>query len=260
MKRRSSRYARKRRPAVKWREVGRQVFWAGCLTVIVGALSGGIWFTWRQVLESGAIDLREIEVFGARRVGSELGQYLQLGHGTPLSRIDTDVVRMRLEKHPWVRSAEVEKHFPHRLTLRIVEREPALLHLTRRLYVVDTEGVWVKAWEPDDAIDLPVVTGVQPVPVTEATGVLRDLASFVEYWDAPTSPVRVGEVHYAGAGEVWVYPMDHGPLLHLPLDAGLWPQARARLGRVLEEARRIGLELQVIDLLYPDRAVARRKT
>ncbi len=261
MKPRNVRYrsaARRRAPSPALRVWLQQAFWASCLTLVIAAVAGGCWFAYRQLLASGAIELREIAVHGARRVGSELNQYLQLRPGMPLSWIDEDVVEARIAKHPWVKDVEVERKYPHGLHIRLTEREPALLHLADALYVVDRDGVWV---EPAGAeVDLPVVTGISPKPATQATERLRALARFAGYWDGATSPVRIGELHFVSDNEVVLYPVGKGMRIHLPLAPEAWPMARERLQRVLREAGRLGVSLNVVDLLFPDRVVARRKT
>ena len=258
--RRIHRSARTAERPVDWRALGSRVFWMACLTLLVGSFLGGGFFAYRQLMRSGSIDVREVQVFGAAHVGSELADYLRLGKKTPLSAIDAAVVEARLAKHPWVKRAKLEKHYPHKLVVRIEERTPALLHLADKLYIVDADGDWIKPLADGENFDLPVVTGVIAEPATAATSRLQRLAAFIGYWDAATSPVHVGEVRYVSDAEVIVYTTGNRAQLHLPLDAGRWPLLRERLERVLSEAKKMNLELRSIDLLYPDRAVAERKT
>jgi cell division septal protein FtsQ len=231
-----------------------------CLSLLVGGFAGGGWFIHKQILKSGALDVTEVAVFGAKRVGDELAAYLQLRPRMPLSEVDTERIEARLARHPWVKAAAVNKDYPHKLVVRLEEREPFLYHLASgAFYVVDREGVWIKEYDEADGFDLPVVTNIAVEPVTAATAALRRVADFITYWDAVSSPVRVGEVHYVNESEVIVYTLSEGPSLHLSLDADQWPALRDRLVRVLEEAKRMGVELRRVDLLYPDRAIALRK-
>lgn len=230
-----------------------------CLTVLVGGSLGGLWFAYRSVMRSGAIDVREVAVTGAKHVGPELADYLRLGKRTPLSGIDADQLARRLERHPWVKAAAVEKRYPHKLVLNLVEREPALLHLAGKLYLVDREGAWIKVAAPEDGFDLPVVTGVPLEPVTAATRKLRRLAEFAAYWDAATSPVRIGELRYVNDSEVLVYTLGEATAVSLPLDPAQWAPVRERLGQVMREARKLGLRMKTLDMLYPDRAIAQTK-
>lgn len=258
-RRRRRTYRRSRQSTIPWRDVGRHLFWAGCLTLLVAALGSGGWVGYRSLMVSGLLDVKDIDVYGANRVGPELGAYLQLPERASMLEVDTERLTQRLEKHPWIKNAHVRKRYPNGLALTLEERTPALLHLTRNLYVADTDGVWIKQLDGDEVFDLPVVTGLSPRPVTTAVDTLRSLAAFVQYWEEPAGPVRIGEIHYVGIDAVWVYPMGEGPRFHLPLDPARWDQARARLIRVMNEARSLGLELKVVDLLYPDRVIAQRK-
>ena len=260
MRRRVRAYRRKKTAPLAWREFADQVFWGVCLSLVMAALVGGGWAGYRYIAEAGTLDLREVDVRGAERVGGELADYMRIRAGTTLTELDTERLRRRIEAHPWIRSAEVTRRWPDGLQIHIQEREPVLLHLTRRFYVVDKRGGWIKPYEARDGLDLPVVTGLSPRPVTEAAEALRRLARLVDFWDDPDGPVQVGEVHYLGPQEVWVYPVGEGPRLLLSLEESSWPESRVRLERVISETRRIGVELQSIDLLYPGKAIARRKT
>lgn len=260
MNRRIRRHNRRNQTPVRWREIGSRLFWAGCLTLLATTFFSGSWFAYERVMASGYLNVREVAVLGARRVGPELADYLQLGMKTPLSRIEPVKIEGRLQKHPWIRTSRVEKDYPGKLVIHIEERDPALFHLASKLFVVDMDGAWIKPYDAADGLDLPVATGVNALPVTAATENLRKLAHFVRYWDQESSPVQIGEVHFLNADEVVVYTLAAGPVLHLPLSQEKWPLAKERLARVLIEAKRIGVQLLSIDLLYPDRAVAQRKT
>ena len=127
------------------------------------------------------------------------------------------------------------------------------------MYLVDREGVWIKIVTPTDDFDLPVVTGVAVEPATAATAKLHRLADFAAYWDAATSPVRIGELRYVSDSEVLVYTLGEATAVSLPLDPAQWAPARERLGMVMREARKMGLRMKSIDMLYPDRAIAQTK-
>lgn len=256
MRPRGSPYRRRERRPVNYRELVERFFWGMCLTGLVALSVAGASFAYRHVLRSGVIALKHVEVYGAQRVGEELSDYLQLRPRVHLNEIDPNKLRQRLDRHPWIRAIEIEKRYPHTLVVRIREREPAFITVPS-LVVVDTEGARIKPFALQDQLDLPVVSGLA---VTAAAPSLLQMAKFLQYWDAATGPVRVGEAYVVSPQEVLVYPVGGGPTLLLPLDVEQWPQARARLMAVLAEARRLGLAFEQLDLCYRDRVVAQRKT
>ena len=62
--------------------------------------------------------------------------------------------------HPWVRTVEVTRRFPSGVSVEVVEHVPAALAVLGDLYLVDEEGEPFKRLQPGDALDLPLVTGL----------------------------------------------------------------------------------------------------
>jgi cell division protein FtsQ len=62
--------------------------------------------------------------------------------------------------HPWVKSVSVTRHLPSRLTIEIVEHRAVALLSMGDLYLVNEDGEPFKRIKPGDAIDLPLVTGL----------------------------------------------------------------------------------------------------
>lgn len=79
-----------------------------------------------------------------------------------LFALDLNAIRQRIEQHPYVRSASVNRDAPDGITITIEERVPiAAIALDRMLYI-DAEGVVLPAGGSGEAPDLPVVTGDLP--------------------------------------------------------------------------------------------------
>jgi hypothetical protein len=73
---------------------------------------------------------------------AELRHLMDLSNGTPPWRVDTDELARAVERHPWVREARVELHWPDELVVQVDERHAAaLLHDGDDLLYVDERGV-----------------------------------------------------------------------------------------------------------------------
>ncbi len=78
--------------------------------------------------------------------------------GTPVWAIDPSSVASAVERHPWVRSAQVEVAWPDRVEIEVQERKVAGIVLDRErwLYVDDQGAAFLEAVE----LDHPVLSGM----------------------------------------------------------------------------------------------------
>ena len=135
----------------------------------------------------GAEDLSDSRI-------NEVRAYAELEAGIPWFGIDTDVVAHRVEHHPFVREARVERQPPDGIDITVVMRAPlALLRVNEALYLVDDEGEVMKRVRPGDPLDLPLIaledtaaidsvasTGLEVEEVTNQGRRLRGLADAVD--------------------------------------------------------------------------------
>lgn len=60
---------------------------------------------------------------------------------TPMTQIDIDEVKQRIEQLPWVKSVVIKRHLPNLLDIYLTEREPLALYQRRgEIHPLDTEG------------------------------------------------------------------------------------------------------------------------
>ncbi|MCJ8324531.1 MAG: FtsQ-type POTRA domain-containing protein [Rhizobiales bacterium] len=112
--------------------------------------------------------------------------------GTPLLSFDVDAARKRIEKLGWIERADVQRIFPDRLDVSIVERNPyAIWQINGKHYLVDKNGVLVADEIPEGYQYLPLIVGKGAA--TEALGLLSALEERLEILDHVRALVRVGE-------------------------------------------------------------------
>jgi cell division protein FtsQ len=167
-----------------------------------------------------------------------------------LFQLDPDALQRAIAGHPWVRSVELRRHFPSTLVIAVTEHEPAAMASLGDLYLLDKEGNPFKRVQAGDAVDLPVVTGVErddyvasPRRAAERfRGALEWLAAY-DASDRPTG-ARLSEVKVEPLGFTLV--TSSGVEVHV----GDRPPAEelARLSRVAAELSRRGLTAQVVRL------------
>jgi cell division protein FtsQ len=115
-------------------------------------------------------EIRHIRVAGLDHVTrDEVVERLRIGSGVSLVTINVDSLAEGLQRHPWIKTADVTREWPHTLTVRITERRPAaLVRGDAETLLVDDEGVALSAVADDEAPALPVLQGVDPVALREA--------------------------------------------------------------------------------------------
>jgi cell division protein FtsQ len=178
------------------------------LLAVLGVMSLAFLYLYGYLLTSPFIRLEQVEVLGVGdELKSELLQMARLNYEQSLLAINLDELKRRLEKHPWVRSVELEKSFPHSLVIRVEKEEPWALALRGKLFYMDRWGKLFKEVEPDERIDFPVVTGLSAEEkerrqqLQEAVQVLR----LFESQGPPWSLSNLSEVHMKEDGSVCLY-------------------------------------------------------
>ena len=84
---------------------------------------------WRIVPSSDAFSIRHVEILGASSVGDlEVRTRVDdLLRGQTIYTIDSDAMRRKVGALPFVRSVEVDRHFPGGVTIRVEEHRPLAL-------------------------------------------------------------------------------------------------------------------------------------
>ncbi|MFW6596966.1 cell division protein FtsQ/DivIB [Propionibacteriaceae bacterium Y2011] len=113
----------------------------GIAVVLVAAVGAGVWL----VGFSSVLSVRQVTVTGTTvadpdRVRDTAGIVL----GTPLARIDSGAVEQRVGSLAPVKSVQLERHWPDRVTIVVTERTPVLAvrqNNSTGILLVDAEGV-----------------------------------------------------------------------------------------------------------------------
>lgn len=161
--------------------------------------------------------------------------------------LDSRAVRERIERLPWVATADLSRIYPGQLTIRIAERRPyAVWTRGERDYLVDITGRVLSPIKAQPSLRLPRVAGQGAAE--EASQLMTTLARFPGISERLAWAERVG-------GRRWTLHLAGGSSLHLPADR----EALALEG-ILSSGRLQGLLAsggRVIDLRSPGRVAVR---
>lgn len=188
--------------------------------------------------------VEDVEIAGNNRM-SELDVLSALGLDGETSMIGFDTTKARevLAKLPWVQSVDVQKIYPDRVRVSLVERQPyAVWQHGDNLDIIDNAGRVIVPFKPGLAGDLPLVVGLGADK--KASDFVHEIAQFPEIQERVRAYVRVGDRR-------WDVLLDNGVRIKLPET-----NAMARLADAVKADKEEGLfsrDILSVDLRLPDR-------
>ncbi|MBW1806908.1 MAG: FtsQ-type POTRA domain-containing protein [Deltaproteobacteria bacterium] len=131
----------------------------------LAVLGAGIGFGAYQVMSflrtSPALAVRSIEIKGTVKTATgDLLRAAELSEGINIFSVDVEEIRRKVEKLPWIRSAQVQRIIPDTVIVEAQEHIPAALIALTGLYYVSERGEVFKRVQPGEDVDFPVLTGI----------------------------------------------------------------------------------------------------
>lgn len=142
--------------------------------------------TTHQSIASTGLAVERINLSGRQRTGmAEVKSVLGVELGESIFKVDLDELRERLESIPTVKKAAASRHFPNRIDVYLVEREPVAVWQNKgELMLIDELGAVMSDLNLHQYNNLPLLVGkAAPQHVAEALKLLADspeLASEVQ--------------------------------------------------------------------------------
>lgn len=218
------------------------------------ALSVGAWQGYQLVTTSPLFAISRVRFVGLSHAAEEeLLRKSGLSIGQNLFRADLARASRAIEAHPWVASARLERRLPSTVIASVVEHRPMALVQLGNLYVLDDQGALFKRAAPEDALDLPLVTGLGRDDVARPETKLRLLLALqlVDAWNAQgLTGAQLSELRLE-EDSATLFSREGAGVQEIRLGRGDFPaklrklsQVRAALARRGERAARIDLDNQ----------------
>lgn len=221
------------------------------VTAVTIALGAGAVKGWGWATTTDRFALRAVRVVGnAHATDAQVWKLGGLVTGQNLFAMDTASVERALMAHPWIKSVSVRRSIPDELTVTVVEHQPVALISLGDLYLVDAEGEPFKRAQAAEAMDLPLVTGIEREALLEKRAEARDsiraaLAAAAAYSASPASKGHaLSEVNVSDFGLTLVTTSGQ----ELILGTSELQPALTRLERVRKELSARKLSAEVIRL------------
>jgi cell division protein FtsQ len=180
---------------------------------------------------------------------AEIAAVVGLKAGDPIFSFDPESLRQRLLALPWIKEAEVARHLPDSVAIRVVERAPfALWQRNGVMTLVDEDGVPITRGGLEQFANLVVIVG-DDAP-KHAGGLFEVLAREPDLFKRVRAAVRVG-------ARRWDVKLDNDVDVRLPEDdpAAAW----LRLATLERQYGVLATGVSVVDLRTADWLVIRPK-
>jgi cell division protein FtsQ len=191
-----------------FRTMGSWVLKGSLLVVALLGISFLLVSLYGYLLKSPYVKLEEVVITGVdEKLKSQLMEMAQLDFEASLLAINLKEVKSSLEKHPWVRSVDLEKHFPHTLMIKVEKEVPKAILAMDKLYYVNPSSKVFKALDPSDETDFPVITGVsgKEEDKQKLLSMAMDVLKALEDREEPWSSKNLSEVHVRKDGDAILY-------------------------------------------------------
>ena len=222
------------------------------------ALSLLFLYLYQYLITSPYVKLEEVVLTGVDDdIRQELIRMSGLSDDQCLLSIDLNRMKRRMESHPWIRSVQLEKRFPHTLFIRAEKEVPVAMVSIEGLSYMNRYGEIFKTVEQRDDKDFPIITGISGNSgrTREQLKLAAAVLEAFEREKGDWSVKKIGEIHVCEDGDIHLYPLNLPAVIKMggrELDI-----QKRELKKVVEHLRKTGRELSVkaIDLNYTDGVV-----
>ncbi len=237
------------------------------IALVASASIGLAWTLHNHVMNSARFGIAAIEVTGNdRRSAAAIVAESGLTTGTNIFAADLDGARARILGDAWVVEASLVRRLPGTVLVHVSEHKAAAVVTLGDMFLASADGEPFKKMDPDDPLDLPLVTGLGPDSLGEDhDGTVRTIhraidlaAEFGRAELAKRAPLQ--EVHVAPDG-TFTLVVGHAAL-ELVLGGPPYRRKLDQAARVVAELDRRGAKADVVMLdndARPDRVVVRMR-
>lgn len=240
------------------RRLARLAKLTGKVLLLLGISAGCIWggrLAIIHVVNSPEFQISRIEFSATPHLGqAELARLAGVELGDKLLGIDTDEVAARVAAHPWVATVRTARQLPSTLVIDVTEKRAVAVAALSGLYLIDEAGRPFKHATMDEAVGLPVLTGIERSRYAEMREVseaaFREaLAVLDEYRSKAGRPV-IGEVNIDPAFGFSLYLVDGG--VEIRLGRGNLGKKLAQLDQIFDSASTNAGGLAVLRIVHLD--------
>jgi len=213
---------------------------------------------YNYLLTSPYMRLEHVEFNGVgEEIKNELLQTCGLTSEQGLLGLKLESLKKKIEKHPWVRSAAVQRRFPDTLVIEVEKQEPVMLVLLDQFFYMNREGELFKAVLPFEEMDFPILTGLskKDPDQEEKLDQTAQILNVLRGEEAPWSLQNLSEIHLAQNGGISLFFNNFQATIRISRQNPKRNMAELKqITKHLNESGKISLVTQ-IDLNHEDGAI-----
>jgi len=116
-------------------------------------------FLGERLINSYLFRVQELNITGQRHISSLVIRHLSdIRYKEHLLLVNTVEAQYKIQQHPWIKKAEIQRRFPSTVNIEIEEYQPVILIALDKLWYVDHDGEIFRHANSDN-LDYPVLTG-----------------------------------------------------------------------------------------------------
>ncbi|WP_455481613.1 cell division protein FtsQ/DivIB [Bartonella sp. B35(2025)] len=180
------------------------------VTMLYGISSSGhMEMIMRTAISDVGFVITDVDMSGNKRiVKQEILRILGLDVSPSILDFDVDKARSILEQQAWIQSANVQKIYPNRVRITLVEREPyAVWQHDGMMDIIDSTGSVIVPFQRGLVRNLPFIIGHGAQNTAKAF--IQALSGYPQFYDHIRAYIRVGDRR-------WDLILDNGVRVMLP--------------------------------------------
>jgi cell division protein FtsQ len=251
--------ARRTQLAVKCRRALRLTGWLlGSVVIVAVGMAGS-----RElgpVIQRG-LEIRDVRVEGIHQVTKQdILNQLALKKGIALHQVSLSYLAERLQIHPWIKEATVERLPLHELRVTVLERKPAAVaRIGSEHFLTDDEGVVLARLGAQDDASLPLLTGLDAKVLLQGDRRLRQtIQSSIELAKAMAHSVD-GRVEIELGNPIGLIASAKGVRFQFGTDALMDQWDRFTKVKAVSRATTVEGRKREVDLRYDNRVIFRER-
>ena len=206
--------------------------------------------------------IKEVSVRGLRELTEK--DILASADIKPMQNIlsvNTNAVERRICANQWVENVYIGRELPGKLVLEVKERTPlALVKQVDDFYLMDVKGFVFKRLGKNDAVDLPIITGIQEKGQTTSPLLLSTL-TFLKAMSISEEYSYLGTISEINIDNVFGLSLIFDKGLHLKLGTAGFENKLKKLKTVLTDLENRGMKTGYlcVDLSDDSKVTIKRK-
>lgn len=129
------------------------------LKIIFGLIFSSIqWTDFKNILIVNKLEFSKTKILNEQHYQNYLGDI----SGIKTKHLDIKKISEKLESHPYVHAVRVSYHYPRRIKIELIEREPIALLQIDPMVMLDENGIVLPNLDNVDKFNLPILSDFNP--------------------------------------------------------------------------------------------------